>query len=166
MWLLLVKNDSLKNQTETIWCLQRNACVVLCKRCPSELQGSSLEEVQPPGQWVYLWDTVYRTCRGLAVPTLYYAGGSRYILRDYWEDVVVPFCFTLLPSLDGCSNVLPRVEAGDSLSIWAVDSAETRFGSSLIPLGWLGPLLHWVCSLSAQSWAHSLWGSVPHRSRT
>lgn len=83
MWLLLVKNDSLKNQTKTIWCLQWNACVVLCKRYPSELQGSSLEEVQPPGQWVYLWDIVYRTCRGLAVPTLYCAGGSRYILRDF-----------------------------------------------------------------------------------
>lgn len=58
------------------------------------------------------------------------------------EDVVVPFCFNLLPSLDGCSNVLPRVEARDSLSIWAGHSAETRFGSGLIPLGLLGPLLH------------------------
>lgn len=151
MWLLLVKKDSLKNQTKTIWCLQGYGCIVFCKRYPIELQGNSLEEVQPSGHWVYLWDIVYRMCHGLAVPTLYCAGGSRYILRDYHTRGC---CGSLLFQLASESRWLlkctPKSEARDSLSIWAVDSAETWFDSGFIPLGWLRPLLHWVWSLCTE----------------
>lgn len=157
MCLLLVKKDYLMNQTKTIWCLQWNAFIVLCKRYPTELQRSSLGEVQPPGQWVYLWDVVYRTCHGLAVPTLYCAGGSRYILRDYHTRGCCGSLFLQRASKSRWFlKYTPKSEARDSLSIWAVDSSETWLDSGFIPL--VSGLCCTECALCLHRAGHFLLG--------
>lgn len=133
MWLLLVKKDSLKNQNNLM--------------SPVECLHSALQKVShwTPGEFSWRssasWSVslslgqCLQTCHGLAVPTLYCAGGSRYILRDYHARGC---CGSLLLQRASKSRwflkCTPKSEARDSLSIWAVDSSETWLDSGFIPL--------------------------------